>query len=341
MLSKNRRFCLLAMLCLLLLSTALVGCVQGAQTSPQEKVLEKASLRMSMSPTTRWAPFLLGIDKGFYEEEGIDLDVRSAKGSTIAVKLVAAGTDEFGMASGNTVLTGRSKGMPLVSTGVLFQRSPTSVMYMDDGLITSPADLEGMTIASDPESTKRQEFIAFARKTGVDTETIDFLSVAGSQQEIGAFLSGDADAFLTYYHKTEVILEEQGVTGYSKMVFDDYGLHLYSQSLITREDVIEQNPDLVRRFMRATLRSWEYALDNPEEAVESLVSHYPGLGARSEFKNLMNLHDLVVTEETWKNGLGHQTTEGWEMMQDTLYGLDVIGNKIDVTEMYTNRFLNE
>ena len=125
----------------------------------------------------RFAPFLLAQEKGFYAEEGLKLEMFSSKGSTLAVKVLASGTNDFGFIAGDTVLTGRIKGMPLKVIAALYQKSPVGIMSFKDAGIKSPKDLEGKKLSSDPQSTMQQEFFAFAKKTDIDLEKIKLVSL--------------------------------------------------------------------------------------------------------------------------------------------------------------------
>lgn len=313
------------------------GATLTAAEEPKE--LTTVTFRMSWHPDSDYAPFLLAGDKGFYAEEGLEVEVLPGRGSVLSTKLVAIEENDFGLASGSTTLIARTKGMPLKVLAIVKQKSPASVVYRKDLGIKSPKDLEGKTVACAPQSTKRQQFIAFCKKQGVDIEKITFVSVSTSQ-EIKLLLSGKVDAALMFSDTIDAILKKKGLSeDFEKMLFDDYGIHLYGHTIITHENMVKNHPDLVRKFVKATVRAWEYAINHPEEAIDVLIKYYPEIDKASEldkFRGELQLSENEVTEE---HGFGYQTKERWEEVQDLLYGLEIIKTKIDVTTLYTNEFL--
>ena len=322
----------------LIFTAFLLGCTNSQQTTEEE--LQDIIFRFGSSSNTKFATTYLAMDKGFYAEEGLNVKVQTVAGSTVVVKLIAAGNEEFGLASANSILTGKSKGMPLKVLSVYFQKSPSAVIFSKDSGIKSPKDLEGKKIASNPKSTIRQEFLAFAKNNGVDINKIKFIPVGSAAAEAQAFLNGDADAFVGYFHRAETILEDNSVTSFDKLLFDQYGNDIYSQAIFVHEDFLQSNPDLARKFLRATNKGIRYSLANPEEAVNSLVLHNPLLSKESELKKFLKMSEVVENQITREFGIGYQTKERWEETQKLLFNLELIDTKIDIETLFTNDFLS-
>ena len=127
----------------------------------------------------------------------------------------------------------------------------------------------------------------------------------------------------------------------NEILLADYGVNPYSQSIFTHERLIEENPDLVRRFMNATMQGWEYSINHPDEMVDILIKYNPELNATEERMRWDALVPLLYSAETEQFGIGYQTLARWENTQDLLYDLEIIDKKIDVNEVYTNDFLPE
>ena len=129
-------------------ATAMV--LAAAPAHAQTKAPEKVTLMLNWYLYSEHAPFFLGKERGFYAEEGIDLDIQEGRGSAVTAQAVAAKSATFGYIDVTTMIKAAAKGAPLKSTGVLFQVSPMSVMGFTDKNIKTPKDIIGKTVATTP-----------------------------------------------------------------------------------------------------------------------------------------------------------------------------------------------
>jgi hypothetical protein len=142
-------------------------------------------------------PFFYGKAKGFYADQGIDLEIQEGRGSAMTAQAVAAGTVGFGYFDVPTMIKAAAKGAPLVSVGVLLQKSPMSVMGFTDKAITKPEDIKGKTVATTPGDSLSQIWPFFLQKTGLKES--DFKTVSGdAQTKLNAVINGQADLLLGY-----------------------------------------------------------------------------------------------------------------------------------------------
>ncbi len=291
---------------------------------------------MSWLPFIDYAMYMVGIKKGFYKQEGIDVSVQSAKGSDLSTKLVGSRQDQFASASAATTLIARSQGMPLKVLAILHQTTPTSVFSLKTVPLNKPKDLEGKSLASDPSSLKHNEFKVFCKLNKVDIEKIKILSIKGS--DFIYLLNGNADSMLAFDYIGDALLRKKGHE-VNEFRLADYGVDIFGIGIITHEDLINENPDLVKRFVRASIKSWDYAVKNPEEAVDALVEAYQELQRQEMLDQIKLVISHMQSEDTKKYGLGYQSLDKWEKTQDLLYCQVLIDKKIDLNEVYTNKFL--
>ncbi|MBU1862237.1 MAG: ABC transporter substrate-binding protein [Candidatus Omnitrophica bacterium] len=330
-----KRFSTLIMLFSCLCFVAMLS--YGTAVAKQDgEVLEKVTLRMNWFPYADYAAYIIGIKKGFYRDEGIEVEVIPTKGSGLTTKLIANREGEFAGASADAVLTARTKGMPLKVLATLHQTSPVSIFSLQSQNIKNPKDLEGKSIASDPSSMKHQQFVAFCQKQGIDIEKIRIIPIAGSN--FIHILEGKADSMLAFGYIGDALLRKKG-HAVNEMKLNDYGVDMYSISLITHDDLISENPDLVKRFVSATVKSWDYAASHVEEAVDAYVEAYPDLKKDNEMDQVRGVVELMQSQYTKQYGYGYQSKEKWEATQDLLYEQGLIDKKIDINEVYTNKFL--
>lgn len=328
---------------LYLLSTFLISylflssMVMGAFVNAKEKSLERVKLIMDWYPMITYAPFLITQDKGFFKEEGLEVEIVPGAGSVISTKLVGNKEDDFGLADAITTIIARTKGMPLVALAVMFQRSTVSIFSLKESKINKPNDLIGKKISSDLKSKKHNQFLAFFKKNNINPKNVTIIPATGGG-ELEIMLSGKADACLGVTNQVGPKLTMMG-KAYNEILLDDYGIHLYDTCIITHEDMIKQKPELVSKFVRACLKGLQYTMDHPEEAVENLIKHYPEVADKAtQMLMLKGMFKLFESNATKEHGLGYQTKEGWEGTQNAIFELGLIEKKIGVNEIYTNDF---
>ncbi len=261
----------------LALVAALV-CVLAIPAIAQTK--DKAVLLLNWYTYSEHAPFYLGKERGYFDQEGIDLDIQEGRGSGVTVQAVAAGTATFGYADVPTMIKAAAKGAPVIAVGVALQTSPMSVMGFSDKNIRKPEDIKGKTVAVTPGDSMSQIWPLFLKKTNLKDS--DFKTVAGdAQTKLNAVINSQADLLLGYVMDQAIKLQDAtGKTVYP-IKFSDYGINMVSSGIIVQKDVLKSKPDLVKRFMRAATRSLEEAAKNPEAAVDAMLKAQPKSGVKA------------------------------------------------------------
>ena len=305
----------------------------------QEKPLKHVKLIMEWYPSAAdsYTQFLIAIDKGYYKEENLEVELVPSAGSGISTKLVANKESDFGSADATTTLIARTKGAPLVVLAAINQSTSVGVYSLKSANIRNPKDLIGKKIATELTSKKHNQFLGFLKKQNIDPDKITFVPITGGG-ELNIMLSGVADATLGMVTQATPALKKLG-KDFNVLLFKDYGVNIYDRSIITHEDMLKNNPEVVRGFLRATLKGVQYAIDHREEASEIYLKHYPNEMDRE--KVLMMLEGiplLTKNEVTKKYGIGYQIQERWEATQNFVFEGGLIDKKIDVKEIYTNEF---
>ena len=240
---------------------------------------DKAVLLLNWYVYSEHAPFFLGKERGYFADEGIDLDIQEGRGSGVTVQAVAAGTATFGYADVPTMIKAASKGAPVVAVGVALQTSPMSVMGFAEKNIRKPEDIKGKTVAVTPGDSMSQIWPLFLKKTNLKEG--DFKQVAGdAQTKLNAVINGQADLLLGYVMDQAIKLQDATQKQVYPIRFADYGVNMVSSGIIVQKDFLKSKPDVVKRFMRAATRSLEEAAKNPEAAVDAMLKANPKSGAR-------------------------------------------------------------
>jgi len=231
----------------------------------------------------------------------------------------------------------KSKDLPIVAVYQNEHSDLFSVITKKDSVITKPADLIGKSIAMPgPGSPPDIAAKAILKNSGVDYNDVNFVPVGSAL--IPALLKGEADAIAGYIIH-ELILEGEGVdinVWYAK----DYNANFAGCSIMANEKMLKENPELVKKFVRATDKGFRYAMDNPKKAVDAYIKIFNP--DAEKFRGIELEYWKRLTNEVYqpdKYPLGQFNKDQWIMTQDTLFDLGIIDKKTDVSKMYTDKFL--
>ena len=184
---------------------AAIVAVLAAPALAQTK--DKVVLLLNWYTYSEHAPFYLGKERGYFEQEGIDLDIQEGRGSGVTVQAVAAGTATFGYADVATMIKAAAKGAPVMAVGVALQTSPMSVMGFADKNMRKPEDIKGKTVAVTPGDSMSQVWPLFLKKTNLKDS--EFKTVAGdAQTKLNAVINNQADLLLGYVMDQAIKLQD-------------------------------------------------------------------------------------------------------------------------------------
>jgi NitT/TauT family transport system substrate-binding protein len=267
----------------------------------QNKPMDKVTLMLNWYLYSEHAPFFLGKERNFYSDEGIDLDIQEGRGSAVTAQAVAAKSATFGYIDITTMIKAAAKGAPLKSTGVLFQLSPMSVMGFTDKNIKNPKDIIGKTVAITPGDSMSQMWPLFLKANNIPQDQIK--TVAGDgQTKLNAVINGQADLLLGYVMDQAIKLQDATGRNVTPIKFADSGINQISSGIITNKGLLTENPDLVRRFMKATTKAVEAAEKSPESAVDAMLKANSKAGVRASLiVGMKESIDLYHTKETAKD----------------------------------------
>jgi NitT/TauT family transport system substrate-binding protein len=302
---------------------------------------EKVMLLLNWYTYSEHAPFYLGKERGYFDQEGLDLDIQEGRGSGITVQAVAAGTATFGYADVPTMIKAASKGAPVTAVGVALQTSPMSVMGFADKNIRRPEDIKGKIVAVTPGDSMSQIWPLFLKKTNLKES--DFKQVAGdAQTKLNAVINGQADLLLGYVMDQAIKLQDATHKQVYPIRFADYGVNLVSSGIIVQKDFLNTKPDVVKRFMRAATRSLEEAAKNPDAAIDAMLKAQPKSGVKETA--LVGLKNTIALYRGPDNPNDRPFRVGAKNMGETLQLLVEYGGLDKASagkpeDYYTNSYL--
>jgi NitT/TauT family transport system substrate-binding protein len=307
-----------------------------AAASTSALAQDAVSLRLNWYLGGLHVPFYYGKERGFYKDEGIDLTINEGRGSANTVQVVAAGSDTFGLADSSSVVATAAKGADVKSVMSLLNSTGFSVVSLASAGIKTPKDLEGKKLAVSPGDPLGQLFRALAAHNKLDMSKISFVQVdpaakvvAVLEKRVDALLGGADDQFFLIKYKGE----EPAALRYA-----DHGANIVGMTILTQGAIIKGKPDLVRRFVKATARSWDEARKNPEAAVDA------GLKAKADLNRQSTLDQLKVDIELMDSPNSKGRT-GWGDQKDWEETIALLKQYRDVapdqpwTAFHTNEFL--
>jgi len=255
------------------------------------------------------APFLMAAEKGYFADEGLDVQIDSGSGSAGAINRVASGAYEMGFGDLNALvefLAENPDGPGIQGVYIVYDGTPAAVFARKDRGIESPADLAGKTIAAPAFDTGYRAWGVFAAANDLDADAVEWQNVDPTLRET-LLTRGDVDAITGFYFTSLLNLEERGMSEeeLTIMPFPEYGVPLYGNAIIASESFAEENPEAVQGFLRAFNRALGDTIADPEAAIEYVKNRDGLIDVEMETRRLkLALDGVVDTPETRENGVG-------------------------------------
>jgi NitT/TauT family transport system substrate-binding protein len=303
------------------------------------RAADQASLLLNWYLGGLHTPFYLGLERGYYADEGIDLTINEGRGSARAVQVIAAKGDTFGMSDAGSLMLGAAQGAPIKAVMSLLNTSGFGIISLAETGITSVKDLEGKTLAVSPGDALTQLFPAVVAANELDGDAIELVFMDPPAKPV-AVMEKRTDALLGGIDDQYFLIEAQGHEPAS-LRFADLGVNTVGITIHTHEDVLAENPDLVRRFVKASVRSWQAALDDPEAAVEAALKVKPDLNRESTLKQLQVDLGLLFSPNTEGHGIGYGAEADWQHTKELLAEYRELETDREASSFYTNEFLPE
>jgi NitT/TauT family transport system substrate-binding protein len=300
---------------------------------------DQASLLLNWYLGGLHTPVYLGVERGYYEEEGIDLTINEGRGSGRAVQVIAAKGDTFGMSDAGSLMLGAAQGAPIKAVMSLLNTSGFGIISLKESGIETVKDLEGKTLAVSPGDALTQLFPAVVAANDLDADSIELVFMDPPAKPV-AVMEKTTDALLGGIDDQYFLIEAQGHEP-AALRFADIGVNTVGITVHTNEDTLAENPDLVKRFVKASVRSWQAALDDPEAAVDAALKVKPDLNRESTLKQLQADLGLLFSANTEGKGIGYGAPEDWLHTEELLAEYRDLDTDRPTSSFYTNEFLPE
>jgi NitT/TauT family transport system substrate-binding protein len=314
------------------------ACVAILPTSSSAQTpLTSVSLRLDFLPAGYHAPLFLAVQRGYYREQGIELQIGDGRGSNPSLQSAATGNDTVVLANYGTMTEGVTKGMPVIGVGGLIQRLPDAVISLKGSGIKGPKDLENRTMSIPPASAVFKLFAAFVTATGIDMSKIKQVQTDSNAALIG-LLNGQVD-FTTGWVFTDALKVESQKAIDPPMLFADYGVNVLAAGFVVQKATAATKGDTIRRFLIATAKGYQDGLKEPEAAVAAMSAARPSGSAELWLKQLKLVGPFLQTERSKGHGFGWTAREDWDQTIDILKKYFGMTASVDPASLYTNDLL--
>jgi NitT/TauT family transport system substrate-binding protein len=295
--------------------------------------LTQVRLPLGYIPDIQFAPLYVAVQKGYFQEAGIQVTFDYSMETDITA-LVGANQIQFGVVSGEQVLLARAQGLPVVYVAAWYQQYPVSVVAKTDQNIHTPADLRSKTIGL--PGLYGANYIglrALLHAGGLSESDVKLDSINYTQVE--ALATGRDQAVSVYTNNEPIQLRAEGYNLNELRVADF--IQLASNGLITNEKTMAENPDLVRRMVKAFLQGLSDTITDPTGAYETSKAFVANL---AQLDPVVQRQKLVTSIELWKaDRLGFSQPKAWESMQAVLLDMGLLTQPLDLSKAFSNEFI--
>lgn len=315
------------------------GCNLIASSQTADQPPTPVRVQLSWLHTIEFAGLYAAEAEGYYADENLNVELRSGgfddDGNSIdSINKVVSGEADFGLTDGGLLLTARADGVPIVAIASVYQRSPIALVSLAESNINSPEDLVGATVHVDPYTSGiiYEALLAAQKIDASEVNTIprtDFTTAPlfnGEADVIDGWVTNELVSLLLDNHDINAILPS------------DYGIDIYPDVIFTTEDMITNNPELVERFLRATIRGTQSAIENPEDAAALAVTYDETLNLEHE-KAAMYQSLPLLNPAGGRPGM--MTAETWQKAHNFLRDQGILKGAVDVDAAYTLNFIEK
>jgi NitT/TauT family transport system substrate-binding protein len=319
----------------LLMTLGLIG--WGEQYSVSDALAqEKVSMRFSWKVGSEHVPFIVAKEKGFYQQEGIDVTLKEGMGlgSTGVLKLMGAKEEAFGIAGTNSTVKAIVRGVPVIQVMIVNSSGLQGILLKPDSGIKTPKDLIGKTIAGSGSGIS-DIFEAFLDINNVPVDKVKYVAAGAARLE--AMILGRADGSLGNAFNDPIEVKKLGMKEVNVLLFKDWGVPDSGNGIVVHTDTFKQNPELIRKFVRASLKGIKAMMANLEEAADISKKHFPMVDRDTLLLYLKNFKELGILSDP----LGWQDPKNVQALRDMTAKYDKLPQAKDLplSKFFTNDFL--
>ena len=298
----------------LVLILSLIGGFAQSGGVPYKGEPAKVVLQLKWKHQFQFAGYYAALEKGYYRAAGLDVRLVEASENDSPVDKVLTGAADFGIAMSD-LLVSKSRGAPVVVLAAIYQHSPLGILALKKSGVDSVSDLVGRRLMFEPESADLE---AYLQARGVDIKDVSIIPYSSG---VSALIDGTSDAVSGYWTDEPFALREQGLD-YTFFSPREDGIDFYGDCLFTTKALAEAAPDMVEAFVKASLKGWEYAFEEPEEIIDLILAKYSRRHTREHLQYEADTSFMLVNPAEGR--IGSMDVDHWMRIADIYKKLKMI-----------------
>jgi putative hydroxymethylpyrimidine transport system substrate-binding protein len=316
----------------LLLLAGMAFLVAGCSaTTAVEDDPEDVSLALDWYPWANHSPMFLADERSYFDDESLAVDIHVPANPEDVLMLVGSGRDTFGISYQTSVLQARAEGIPVQSVAALVQQPLNSVMTLETSGLTRPGHLAGKKVGYPGIPSNEALLETMLEADGLTLDDVELVNVGFNL--VQSLIAGQVDAIIGAYWVHESILAEQQGHPVNIMKVEDWGVPAYYELVLVASDAtIDEQPELVERFVRAISQGYRDAMDDHDAATDAMLDAYPDTDRPLEEASIRLLAPLW-TESAGQ--FGEQTDQRWHDFAEWMIERGLLDPEIDVDSAFT------
>jgi NitT/TauT family transport system substrate-binding protein len=298
---------------------------------------DKLTVRFTWKLKGEYAPLFVALDKGYYKAEGLDVDLAEGSGAQTVLKLLAAGNEKLGYGPAVSAAQAISQGLPVEVVALYQTKAPMGVISFPDVPLKTPKDLEGKKLAISVGETFGDMLGPFCRINHIDIDKIRRIQMDASARST-QFLTRKIDVMSVYLSNELPQLEKRAGVRFNLLRVSDFGLDLLGASMIVANAFAEQNPEAVKKLLRATAQGYGDSIAAPKQAAE-IMAKYMKVPEDPDVLEQQVKATVVSTNAPEGKPLGWQDSADWQSNLSLLKETGGIAEIKHLGSYYSNDYL--
>jgi len=306
-------------------------------TTAASATRQKVTVRFTWKVKSEYAPLYVALEKGYFDDEGLDVHFAEGSGSETVVKMIGLGTEDIGYGSATVVAEAVDRGLPVDVVAAYQPSVPIALVTFPDERFSVPKDLEGKKIGISIGEVFFNMLEPFARFNNIDLNKVTVVHAENSVRNV-QFLTRKIDVTTVFLNNELPFFEKKMNVKLNVMKISDYGLNLLGASFFVNDDFARSNPQLLHKLLMATEKGYLRAKADPETAIDIMMKYLqPGIDR--EIVRRQVKATLDATPVTAGVPLGWQTDAEWRRNLSLLKSGNAIQSVREPRAYYTNAYL--
>lgn len=321
-----------------LIGMLLIGCSSGNETSKEKdsKPLTKVKVILDWTPNTNHTGLYVAKDKGYYKDEGLDVQIIQPSDGAVG-NLIAAGKGDFGVSYQEDVTYAKTSDnpLPIKAVAALVQHNTSGFASPKDKNISTVKDFEGKTYGGWGSPSEKAVVQSVMQNGGADFNKLKIVDIG--TQDFFAATKKNIDFAWIYEGWTGIEAKVKNIPlNFIELRKLNPDLDYYTPILITNNNTLKNKPELVKKFLKATQRGYKYSIDNPEDAADILVKNAPEIDKKLAVESQKYMNTKYIDDAPrW----GEMKSSVWNNYTKFLMSKNLIKKNLKAEDAFTNDFL--